>query len=96
MSEPTTTTNESVVDRDSVERSVRELIAKHLEVDVDQVQPDARLLDLPRMDSLRLMQGILIVEEKFGVQVDESRAIVVRTVAEVSDLVAEALRDARQ
>jgi acyl carrier protein len=80
--------------RDDVLRVVREMIAERLGVDVTQVQPDTRLLDLPNVDSLRLLQGLLAVESHFGVSLDEEHAFVARTVEQIADLVVDAVQRA--
>ena len=78
--------------RAEVLRTVREMIAQRLEVDLAEVRPDTRLLDLPKVDSLRLLQGLLAVESHFGVTIDEDRAFVARTVEQIADLVVDAQR----
>ncbi|MFD8687478.1 acyl carrier protein [Streptomyces sp. NPDC059651] len=70
---------------------VRELIANHLKVPLDEVTPETQLLDLPGVDSLKLLQGLLAVEDHFGITFDEDEAPAVRSIAQVAALVAEAV-----
>lgn len=76
--------------RDQIVQTVREMIAQRLELDLTSVRSDTRLLDLPEVDSLRLLKGLLAVEAHFGVKVDEDRAFAARTVGEIADLVVDA------
>ncbi|MFI6168347.1 acyl carrier protein [Nocardia sp. NPDC051052] len=71
--------------------AVRELIAQRLELEVDEVQPDDVLFELPGMDSLRLMHGMLLVEQRFGVTVDTNKAITVQSVEQLADLLVDTI-----
>ncbi|KAA0024155.1 acyl carrier protein [Antrihabitans cavernicola] len=71
---------------------VRELIAKRLDIDVAQVDAQTRMLDLPGIDSLKLLSGLVAVEDHFGVTLDEQQAMAVRTVGEIAGLVNTAIR----
>jgi acyl carrier protein len=77
----TTATQEEVL------LAVRELIADRLEIPLDEVPADAPLFELSGMDSLKLMHGMLLVEQRFGVTVDTNKAITVQTVQDLTDLV---------
>lgn len=66
---------------------VKILISDILNIDATEVDEGMRMLDLPGVDSLKLMQGLLAVEEHFGITLDEERALAVRTVGEIATLV---------
>ncbi|GAA0395418.1 acyl carrier protein [Streptomyces luteireticuli] len=70
---------------------VRGLIADHLEIPLPEVTAETLLLDLPGVDSLKLLQGLLAVEDHFGITLDEDDAPAVRSIAQVAALVAAAL-----
>ena len=72
--------------REEVLLAVRELIADRLELPLDEVPPEAPLFELSGMDSLKLMHGMLLVEQRFGVTVDTNKAITVQTVQDLADL----------
>lgn len=80
-------------DYERILQAVRKIVATHLQLDLDQAQPETRLLDLPGADSLKLLQGVVEIEDTFGVTVDPDRGAAVQTVAEVADLVYQAVRD---
>jgi acyl carrier protein len=78
-------------DYDSVLKTVREIVAARLEIDLDAAQPDTKLLDLPGADSLKLLQGVVAIEEVFDVTIDPDRGAAVQTIGEVADLVCRSL-----
>ncbi|MFJ9775024.1 acyl carrier protein [Kitasatospora sp. NPDC101157] len=74
---------------------VRGLIADHLKIPLSEVTAETQLLNLPGVDSLKLLQGLLAVEDHFDIAFDEDEAPAVRSVAQVAALVAEALSSDR-
>jgi acyl carrier protein len=66
---------------------IREIMATQLGVTVEEIPPDANLLELPGVDSLRLMQGLVAIEDHFGTHVDPLEAVYAATVTQVADLV---------
>jgi acyl carrier protein len=76
-----------IPDRDGVLAVVRETVAKYLDVDVAEVPEDAKLLELPNVDSLKAVRGVMEIEARYGITFDPSQAVVVRTVGELADQV---------
>ncbi|KZM74937.1 acyl carrier protein [Nocardia terpenica] len=66
--------------------TVRELIAANLGLEPAGVPPDAHLFELPGVDSLKLVQGLVAIEQRLGLVLDEDVAIGVRTVADLADV----------
>lgn len=85
------TVNTQSATREEVLLAVRELLAQRLELPLEEVPPDAKLFELSGMDSLRLMHGMLLVEQRFGVTVDTNKAITVQTVEELADLLVDTI-----
>ncbi|SDM42979.1 acyl carrier protein [Allokutzneria albata] len=85
----------TTVDRAEVLVYVREQIAKHLAVDVEQVQPDMPVYALPDIDSLKAMRAITEVEKRFGVTAPVGEIIVTRTVGEVADVLHATIEESR-
>lgn len=71
---------------------VRELLARYLEADLSDIQPGARLFELPEVDSLKLMVAWLRFEREFGVSFELNEDAVTMTVAELADILARAAR----
>ena len=53
------------------------------------------LVDLPGVDSLKVLQGLVAIEDRFGVAVDPDEAVAVSTVAQIANLVSQAVRDSQ-
>ncbi|WP_405607546.1 acyl carrier protein [Streptomyces sp. NBC_01511] len=74
---------------------VRGLIAEHLKIPLSEATAATQLLDLPGVDSLKLLQGLLTVEDHFDITFDEDEAPAVRSIGQVAALVVEALNSDR-
>ena len=85
----------TTVDRVEVLTYVREQIAAHLSVDVEQVQPDMPVYALPDIDSLKAMRAIIDVEKRFGVTAPVGEILVTRSVGEVADILYAAIEESR-
>jgi acyl carrier protein len=57
-----------------VEEKVRELIAKQLGVDINQVTPEATFVDDLGADSLDTVELVMAFEETFGVEIPDEDA----------------------
>jgi len=51
---------------ESIETQIKELVAGILSVPVDVIEDDAAIGDIPEWDSLRHIQIVTAIEEKFG------------------------------
>ncbi len=65
---------------ETIEEKVREIIANQLGVELDEVVPEASFVDDLGADSLDLVELIMAMEEKFGVEVPDEEAEKMRTV----------------
>jgi acyl carrier protein len=85
----------TAVDDAQVLWTVREIVAEQVELPFDEVRPDVSLVDLPGVDSLKVLKGLVAIEDRFGLTVDPDQAVVVSTVAEIAELVSQAIRDSQ-
>ena len=73
--------------RDEVVATMREVLASELDVDADKVTADARFKEDLDADSLDLVEVVLALEEKFGIEIPDDEIASVKTVGEAADLV---------
>jgi acyl carrier protein len=71
----------------SIENKVREIIAKQLEVDVKDVTNEASFLEELGADSLDVVELIMEMEEKFGIQIPDEDAEKIKTVQDAIDYI---------
>lgn len=72
---------------DDMEKQVREIIADELCVDIEQVVPDAKLVDDLGADSLDQIEVIMRLEEYFEIEMPDEDTEPIATVADVVTLV---------
>ncbi len=58
----------------SVENKVKEIIAEKLSISIDEVVPEATLVDDLGADSLDLVELIMSMEDEFGVEISDDDA----------------------
>ncbi|MCP3923438.1 MAG: acyl carrier protein [Desulfobacterales bacterium] len=58
----------------SVEDKVKEIIAEKLSISIDEVVPEAALVDDLGADSLDLVELIMSMEDEFGVEISDDDA----------------------
>jgi acyl carrier protein len=80
------------IEPEEVLLATRQILSKYLEVDLEEIHPDARLYELPDVDSMKLMVAGLRFEQEFGVIFEMDPMIATRTVAELAGLAVSALR----
>jgi acyl carrier protein len=73
--------------RDDVVATMREVLASELDVDADKVNADARFKEDLDADSLDLVEVVLALEERFGIEIPDDEIASVKTVGEAADLV---------
>jgi acyl carrier protein len=85
---PGTKENEEMAQsREEVVETMKDVLASELGVDADKVTPDARFKEDLDADSLDLVEVVLALEEKFGIEISDDQIAGVKTVGEAADLV---------
>ena len=69
----------------SVEDKVRKVIAEKLDVDIDEVVPEASLVEDLGADSLDLVELMMSMDDVFDVDISDEQAEKLRTVKDVID-----------
>jgi acyl carrier protein len=64
------------------ESKVKEIIAKELEVDVKQLQPEAKFIEDLGADSLDIVELVMALEEEFGIDIPDEDADKLKTVGD--------------
>ncbi len=65
------------------------MIADQLQIDEEQVKPDASFMDDLGADSLDTVELIMALEEEFDIEISDSEAEKIRTVQQAFDYLAE-------
>ena len=64
------------------ETKVKEIIAKELEVDLKQLQPEAKFIEDLGADSLDIVELVMALEEEFGLDIPDEDADKLKTVGD--------------
>ncbi len=73
----------------SVEERIRGIIAKQLEVQLEEVIPEASFADDLGSDSLDLVELVMAMEEEFGVEISDEEAERIQTVQDAINFIEE-------
>ncbi len=68
---------------EEVDQKVREVLAKNLNVDINQIQSDTRLAEDLGVDSFGGVELMFEIEEAFGLKIPDSEIEQVRTVKDI-------------
>ena len=79
------------MDRDAAFETFKKCAVEVLQVEPDQVKPEARFGDDLDADSLDLVELVMALEENFDITVDESELEGIETVGQAFDLIASKL-----
>ena len=75
----------------SVEEKVKKIICEQLDVDEEEVVPDASFVDDLGADSLDQVELIMAMEEEFGISIPDEDAEKIVTVQDAIDYIERAL-----
>ncbi|ARU57790.1 MAG: acyl carrier protein [Pseudomonadales bacterium] len=70
---------------------VKKVICEQLDIEPEQVTPEARFIEDLGADSLDTVELVMAFEEEFDVEIPEDQAEKIQSVQDVLDLVAEAV-----
>jgi acyl carrier protein len=69
---------------------VKEVIVEQLNVDENEVKPEANFVEDLGADSLDVVEMVMALEEKFGIEIPDSDAENIKTVQDVIDYIEKA------
>jgi acyl carrier protein len=73
--------------KEDVVETMKEVLSSELNVDQDKVTVDARFKEDLDADSLELVEVVMALEEKFGIEIQDDEVAGLKTVGEAVDLV---------
>jgi acyl carrier protein len=79
---------------DSVETRIRTIVAEQLGVQLDEIRPDANILDDLGADSLDVVEMVMSLEEAFDIEVPDEEVEEMRTIADIERYVSKAVSQA--
>ena len=79
---------------DSVETRIRTIVAEQLGVQLDEIRPDANILDDLGADSLDVVEMVMSLEEAFDNEVPDEEVEEMRTIADIERYVSKAVSQA--
>lgn len=74
-----------------IEVQVRSILAKHLGLELSEIEPEADILDDLGADSLDVVEMVMALEHAFDIEVPDSEVEAMRTIADVERFVASAV-----
>ena len=72
---------------ENIEARVKEIIAQQLEVNPEQVRPEASFTDDLKADSLAVVELVLALEEAFKIEIPDEDTEQIKTVQDAVDYV---------
>ncbi len=82
-------TNEEIIEK------IRTTLAEEFEVDIDVIQPDALLMETLKLDSLDLVDMVVLVEKNFGFNVTGQDFAGIKTFQDFYNLVITRMQEAK-
>lgn len=73
--------------RSEIEEKVKQFLIDDLEIDEDKIQPDARLHEDIGIDSLDLVDLVVIVDRTFGFRMKNEEMVGVETLSQFCDYI---------
>lgn len=75
------------MNRNEIEQKIKEIVGKHLSVNVDNIKNDSHFINDLGGDSLDTVEMVLIVEEEFGILIEDDVAEELDTPQKVVDYI---------
>ena len=73
--------------KNDLEGRIRTLVADHLGVDIEEVTPDASILDDLGADSLDVVELVMSLEDVFDIEVSDEEFEGIRTIGDIQQYV---------
>lgn len=67
---------------------MKDLITEYVDVDAEKITPDAKFIDDLGFSSYDFMSFLGALEDEFDIEIDERKAVEIRTVGEAADYIA--------
>lgn len=67
---------------------MKDLIIEYVDVDAEKITPDAKFIDDLGFSSYDFMSFLGALEDEFDIEIDERKAVEIRTVGEAADYIA--------
>lgn len=77
----------------SVLDGVKQIINEILDIPVEEIKPESNLVDDLEADSLDIVEMVMQLEDKFGLQIPESTAEDLKTVKDVVEYLEKRLKE---
>ncbi len=75
------------MNREDVERRVKQIVCRVLKVDEDMVQPDSHFVFDLGAESTQSVELVAAFEQEFGIEMDDDAALAVKTVGGAVDFI---------
>lgn len=77
-------------------QAVEEILLRALDVNREQLTPDARIIEDLGADSLTVMEIVMAVEDRFNLSIPDDRWEKVKSVGDLYQALAESIQDSRR
>ncbi len=84
------------MERQAIFEKVKEIIIEQLEVRENQVIPEAKFVDDLGADSLDIVEMVMALEEKFGLEISDEDAEKLITIKDVVDYIQRCLKEKKE
>ena len=74
---------------ETVLKKLKDIMAEELDLSIDEIKPESNLVNDLDVNSLEFMNVIMVVEDVFGVFLDENRLRSLKTVDDVVNYIVE-------
>ena len=68
---------------------IKEMLAKQLRIDVNEIQDDSNLVNDLGADSIDLVEMLMMIEENLGITITDEEAVELKTVRDVAEFIEE-------
>lgn len=76
--------------------TIRNLICEELKIGPDQVTPNAKLKELPGIESVKVLRIVAKVEQKYNIELDDNLVFRVTTIEELAQVVKNLIPDKKE
>lgn len=76
---------------DQIQEKLTTALAEEFEVDTEKLQPDAYLMEALDLDSLDLVDVVVLIEQHFGITIKQEDFIGIKTYKSFCDMIASKL-----